>query len=121
MALQILTFPGFTPAMWQAFINKIKLDTGTEINQASGTVVHGSFTFNYTYNSTIQVLEVQCLKKPLFIPAATIVSGLKEEIADLITSTLNPPEPSPLTKLVAANQGIPVSQMPSQASAAPKA
>jgi hypothetical protein len=102
MALQILTFPTFTPAMWQAFITKIKGDTGVEITAASGTVTHGSFVFNYTYNSTQQVLEVQCLKKPLFIPASTINNGLKEEIAELITTVQNAPPPSPLTTLVAA-------------------
>ena len=45
MALQNQTFTAFTPAMYGAFIDKIKLTTGVVIDGNSGTVEHGSTTF----------------------------------------------------------------------------
>ena len=87
MSLQLQTFNAFTPAMFSAFAAKIKSDTGVEIEGNSGTVEHGSFTFQYSYDPTALVLNVQCLKKPLFIPAGTIVNGISEEVAALRGAT----------------------------------
>ena len=92
MALQMQTFHDFTPQMYEAFKTKILKDTGVEIKEGTeGTVTHGSFQFTYNYNSTTQVFQVQCLKKPLFIKASTIVEGLAEEIAQLIADTASAP------------------------------
>lgn len=85
MALQNQTFPAITEAIWQAFVAKVKHDTGVEITSNSGTATHGSFVFTYNYDPTTFVLQIQCLKKPLFIPASTIVNGIAEEIAELRT------------------------------------
>ena len=90
MALQVQTFTSFTPGKWAAFLNKIKADTGVEITTFTGEVTHGSFTFAYTYDKNAQVLTVQCLHKPIFITAATIVNGLSEEIADLVPVSPDP-------------------------------
>ena len=70
MALQNQTFTAFTPAMYGAFIDKIKLTTGVVIDGNSGTVEH-------------ETLQIQCLKKPLFIPASTITNGIAEEVEEL--------------------------------------
>ena len=93
MALQVQTFRNVQPGKWAAFKAKIKADTGTEIENASGTVTHGSFEFMYVYNEQAQVLTIQCLKKPLFISAHTILQGLAEEIADLPSTAPAPPLP----------------------------
>jgi hypothetical protein len=97
MALQKQSFSAFTPALWEAFVEKVKGDTGVEITEGSGTVDHGAFVFGYEYNAAAQVLSVQCLKKPLFIPASTIINGLTEEIAQLkpkVQAQVNAPVPS---------------------------
>jgi hypothetical protein len=73
--------------MYAAFAAKIKNDTGVVIDANEGDVVHGSFTFHYDYDPVEQVLQVQCMRKPLFIPAATIVNGMAEEVAEIIAST----------------------------------
>jgi hypothetical protein len=85
MALQEQVFASFTPGLWQAFVNKIKADTGVVISTNTGTVKHGSFEFTYDYNPDTQMLVVQCTKKPLFIPANVILNGLSQEIAELKT------------------------------------
>jgi hypothetical protein len=90
MALQMQTFSNFTPNMFSALINKIKTDTGQDIPETLNktvTVTHGSFVFTFNYNPTTEVLVIQCLKKPLFIPAAMIVNGLAEEVAEVIATT----------------------------------
>jgi hypothetical protein len=88
MSLQMQTFNAFTPSMFAAFAAKIKADIGIDLAGAtSGTVEHGSFTFQYTYDPTKLVLNIQCLKKPLFIPASTIVNGIAEEVATLRGAT----------------------------------
>jgi hypothetical protein len=100
MSLQLQTFKGFTPTMFASFAAKTEKDTSTKIIGNSGTVVHGSFTFTYNFNPTTETLEIQCLKKPLFIPASTIINGIAEEVAELITSTINtPPIPSTETSV----------------------
>ena len=89
MSLQIQKFENVSPAVVAALQDKIKNTAGTESTTADNgyvTVVHGSFTFTYIYNTDTKELIVQCLKKPLFIPAATILNGLAEEITELITS-----------------------------------
>lgn len=88
MALQVQTFKDFTSAMMQAFAAKIYADTGAQLTGSNGTVVHGSFTFAWAYNPQAQILSIQCLKKPLFIPAAQIINGLAEEVAEIIASTV---------------------------------
>jgi hypothetical protein len=87
MALQMQTFNTFTPTMFSAFAAKIKQDIGIDIEGNIGTVEHGSFTFQYTYDPVAAVLNIQCLKKPLFIPASTIVNGISEEVAALRGAT----------------------------------
>ena len=89
MSLQVQVFNEFTPAMFAAFAKKTETDTGTKITENKGTVVHGSFTFIYDYDPTNNCLTVQCLKKPLFIPASTIINGLTEEVLDLKQQVLN--------------------------------
>lgn len=84
MALQMQTFSDFTPSMFEAFKQKLQHDMGIEIGDApEGTVTHGSFTFQYSYNADCQILKVQCLKKPIFIPASVIINGLVEEVQEL--------------------------------------
>lgn len=83
MALQMQAFGAFTSDMFAAFAAKIKADIGIDIEGNSGTVEHGSFTFQYSYDPESRVLHIQCLKKPLFIPASTIVNGISEEVAAL--------------------------------------
>jgi hypothetical protein len=94
MALQVQTFNNFTPAMYSAFAAKIKNDTNVDVNPVTaddtapaGTVTHGSFVFTYKYDSVAQVLTVQCQKKPIFIPASSIINGMAEEVAEIIATT----------------------------------
>lgn len=91
MALQLQAFAGITDAIWQAFKAKILHDTGVQITANTGTVTHGSFVFTYDYNSMAELLQIQCLKKPLFIPASTITNGIAQEIAELRTAPVAPP------------------------------
>jgi hypothetical protein len=98
MALQLQTFNHFTPAMYTAFAAKIQKDTDVTPNpitetdtSPAGEIVHGSFTFTYKYDSATSILTVQCLKKPLFIPASTIINGMAEEIAELIATVNQAP------------------------------
>lgn len=86
MALQMQKFTNFTPAMYAAFAAKIKADVGVTLSADAGTITHGSFEFTYNYVRATQTFTIQCLKKPLFIPAAQIINGLAEEIAAIISS-----------------------------------
>lgn len=52
MSLQKQNFVGFSPAMFEQFALKIKTDTGVVIEGDSGTVQHGSFVFQYSYDPT---------------------------------------------------------------------
>jgi hypothetical protein len=93
MSLQMQTFTNVTEPMFDALVAKIKADTGQEVAATANetvTVVHGSFVFTYNYNPATKTLQVQCLKKPLFIPASTIINGLAEEIAEIIATTVAP-------------------------------
>ena len=99
MALQKQTFTSFTPAMFSAFSAKIKNDIGVEITGDAGTVTHGGFSMQYSYDSVAGILNIQCLTKPLFIPASTIINGLAEEVAALRAATLTAPAPSTETTL----------------------
>ena len=83
MSLQLQTFPNFSAAMFAAFSAKIKADTGVVITSNVGTVVHGSFTFMYNFNPALNQLQVQCLKKPIFLPASTVTNGLSEEVLEI--------------------------------------
>lgn len=83
MALQMQAFGGFTQEMFEKFATKIKQDVGVELDKNADTVTHGSFVFQYDYHPDTQILHIQCLKKPLFIPASTIVNGIAEEVAAL--------------------------------------
>ena len=83
MALQMQAFGGFTQDMFEAFAEKIKQDVGVDIQGNSCTVEHGSFTFQYSYDSAALLLHIQCLKKPFFIPASMIINGISEEVAAL--------------------------------------
>ena len=94
MALQMQTFTNVTEPMFDALVAKIKADTGQEVAATVNETVkvtHGSFVFTYHYDPTTKILQVQCLKKPLFIPASTIINGLAEEIAEIIATTVTPP------------------------------
>jgi hypothetical protein len=100
MALQEQNFHNFTPAMYAAFAAKIEKDTGVKLNAPTDppskqVVTHGSFQFAYLYDAQQNFIIIQCLKKPLFIPASTIVSGIAEEMAELITATGAAPAPVP--------------------------
>ncbi len=106
MALQVQTFTNFNTGKWAAFLNKIKADTGVEITTFSGEVVHGSFTFAYSYDKNAEVLTVQCLHKPLFLSSSTVINGLAEEIADLI-----PVVPAPVFEGDSAVPVVPVQQV----------
>jgi hypothetical protein len=88
MALQLQRFPGFSPEAFAEFKAKVNTDTGVEITSNVGTVTHGSFVFTYNYDPNAEVLLVQCQKKPLFIPAATIINGLNEEVLTLMAQAL---------------------------------
>ena len=93
MALQMQTFTNVTEPMFDALVAKIKADTGQDVAATVNetvTVIHGSFVFTYNYNPTTKTLLVQCLKKPLFIPASTIINGLAEEVAEIIATTVAP-------------------------------
>jgi hypothetical protein len=35
------------------------------------------------YDAANETLQIQCLKKPLFIPASTITNGIAEEVEEL--------------------------------------
>jgi hypothetical protein len=83
MSLQLQTFPNFSAAMFAAFSAKIKADTGAVITSNVGTIVHGSFTFTYNFNPSLNQLQVQCLKKPIFLPASTVTNGLAEEVLEI--------------------------------------
>jgi lipoate synthase len=94
MALQMQTFTNVTEPMFDALVAKIKADTGQDVAATANetvTVVHGSFVFTYNYDPATKILQVQCLKKPLFIPASTIINGLAEEIAEIIATIVTPP------------------------------
>ena len=94
MALQMQTFTNVSEPMFDALVAKIKADTGQDVTATANetvTVVHGSFVFTYAYDPATKTLQVQCLKKPLFIPASTIINGLAEEIAEIIAATVAPP------------------------------
>ena len=87
MSLQTQAFGGFTPDEFAAFAAKIKADTGVELTENAGTVAHGSFEFTYDYHPDTGLLHIQCQKKPLFIPAATIINGIAEEVAAIRAAT----------------------------------
>lgn len=90
MALQKQSFGAFTPVMFQAFVSKVKVDTGVTISADSGVVTHGGFQFSYSYNPAEQMLVLQCLKKPLFLSSTTVLNGLSEEVANIIISSVTP-------------------------------
>jgi hypothetical protein len=94
MALQVQTFINFTEPMFDALVAKIKADTGQDVAATANELVkvtHGSFVFTYHYDPVTKTLQIQCLKKPLFIPAVTIINGLAEEVAEIIATTVAPP------------------------------
>jgi hypothetical protein len=86
MSLQAQSFGAFTPAMFEGFKAKIKADVGVELDKNADTVTHGSFVFQYDYNPETELLHIQCLKKPLFILASVIISGIAEEVAEIRTA-----------------------------------
>jgi hypothetical protein len=80
-------FGAFTPSMFDAFKVKIKQDVGVDLTKNADTVTHGSFVFTYDYNPEQQLLHIQCLKKPLFLPGSVIINGLAEEVAAIKAAT----------------------------------
>ena len=92
MALQQQNFTGITPAVYVAFAQKVKQDTGVDI-EGDGTqdseatlenpVTHGGFSFIYKYVAAAGTLMIQCLTKPLLLPSHSVIQGIAEEVAEI--------------------------------------
>ena len=85
MALQVQSFTGITPDKFLSLVAKVGKDTGVAISGDSGTAKSDDekWEFSWDYNSTEGTLAIQCLKKPFYIPASSVITAITHEVAEL--------------------------------------
>jgi hypothetical protein len=78
-------FNGVTQDRWNCIKNAIQSKTGVVITTDSGTAAQSGVSIQWNFDSTAQVLSIQCMEKPFIVPCALIES----KITDVVTGCLN--------------------------------
>ncbi len=82
MALELLTFENVTPTDW-CRIQAGLVDDGIHISTDAGQQEANGIRIQWRYDAQSEQLLVQCLKKPLYVPAAMVQSRLKSTFSRL--------------------------------------
>ena len=72
-----MRFVGITPERFAALQRKA-LDFGLMLKTDSGSTSQKGFTVDWKYDSSAQVLEIRCTKKPIFVPWGTINNKIQK-------------------------------------------
>ena len=85
MALQQQVFTGITPDKFISLVAKVGKDTGVAISGNSGEAKSDDekWEFSWNYVPEIGNLTIQCLKKPFYIPASSVITAITHEVAEL--------------------------------------
>lgn len=75
-ACQQQVFNGVTQSRWDCIKQTIQTGTGVEIGTDNGSASKSGFTFQWNFDAAAQVLTIQCMEKPVFIPCEGIESRL---------------------------------------------
>lgn len=78
--MEMLTFHQVDGTKFDAIRAKVQESLGIAITEDAGEASQHGFTIKWSYDRQASVLTVQCLRKPFFVPAAT----LDQHLGDLV-------------------------------------
>lgn len=84
MALEPITFKNVTPCEWRR-IKAGLVDDGIHISTDQGQQEAKGIRISWHYDAESQVLSVQCLGKPLYVPGSLVQARLKSTFSRLTT------------------------------------
>ena len=83
MACEPLKYSGVDDAKWVRVRDLVGREYDIGIESDSGEASKKGFTLSWTYDPDQQTLEIQCLKKPFFVPCGAVndrIKGIAERL-----------------------------------------
>jgi len=75
-ACEMLTYNNVTNDAWNAIKSSVAQQHGINVNDNSGSATLAGFTLQWGYDSTKQVLAVQCTDHPFFVSCTLVQSQI---------------------------------------------
>lgn len=82
MALPVQSFQGITPARFAALAATVLEKVGVAVSGNSGTASYKDYTLTWTYDPATETLTLQCLKKPLDVPAWIVQNKIRSLVSE---------------------------------------
>ena len=83
--MKTLTYQLMTPAHWQQLTSKLEDIFALTIKTASGSSCHWGFGFKWCYDAVEQSLNLQCIKKPAWMPDALLETKIDTLVAKILS------------------------------------
>jgi hypothetical protein len=77
MALPSQTFTNIIPERFEALAAKVQRAIGVTVSGNIGTATQKGYTLTWTYDQVAETLTIQCLKKPLIVPAEAVQGKIR--------------------------------------------
>ncbi len=84
--MKTLTYQPMTPAQWQQLSCVFEDTFSLNIETTSGCNNYRGFSFEWCYNEEIQSLNLQCTKKPVWVPESFIETQINTLVSKILTS-----------------------------------
>jgi hypothetical protein len=72
VACDPLKYSGVDASKWEEARQTISSEYGINVDSEQGQDSKSGFTLTWTYDSSAQTLEIQCLEKPFIVPCGVI-------------------------------------------------
>jgi hypothetical protein len=83
VACDPLSYSGVDASKWASLKDAVSRDYGIRIASDRGEASKAGFQLTWAYEPSSQALRIQCLKKPFFVPCATVNTRIKRAAEEL--------------------------------------
>jgi hypothetical protein len=81
VACDPLNFSGVDSSMWECAKEVVRGDYGISIDSDQAEASERGFTLKWSYDSSVQTLQIQCTKKPFVVPCGMVNGRIKDAAA----------------------------------------
>jgi hypothetical protein len=81
VACDPLSFSGVAPSKWECAQDVVSREYGITIDSDQGEASERGFTLKWSYDSSVQTLQIQCTKKPFVVPCGMVNGRIKDAAA----------------------------------------